>query len=149
MPPRNSRRPRPAAADQPTECGKAADSYLELVKRFPLAPIRDDHHLDDAGAMIDRLLERELDEAEQEYLDVLTHLVEDYEDEHVRIPDASEADVLRELMQANGLSQSALGRKAGIAQSTISAVLNGSRRLTRDQIAQLSALFGVGPSAFM
>ena len=142
-------RARRGVVDQPAERRKVADSYLELVKRFPLVPIRDDRHLDDAVEVIDALLARDLDEAEQQYFDVLTRLVEDYEEEQVPISEASEADVLRELMRANGLSQSALGRASGIAQSTISAVLNGSRRLTREQISRLSELFGVGPSAFM
>lgn len=80
------------------------DSYFELVKQFPLAHIRDDDHLGEAQEMIDHLLQRHLDHGAQEYLDALTDLVETYEDKHVAIPDASEADVLRELMRANGVT---------------------------------------------
>ena len=36
--------------------------------------------------------------------------------------DVSEADVLRELMRSNGLSQMELAKAVGIAQSSISAV---------------------------
>ena len=43
------------------------------------------------------------------------------------IPDASEAEVLRTLMTSNDLSQSSLARQVGISQSTISAVLAGTR----------------------
>jgi hypothetical protein len=52
--------------------------------------------------MIDRLLQKDLDEGSQEYLNAFTDLVETYEDEHVLITDASQADVLRELMRSNG-----------------------------------------------
>ena len=76
-------------------------------------------------------------------------MVEAYEDAHVPIRDASEADVLRELMNANGLTQPKLAKAVGIAQSTISAVLNGTRALTKNQIITLSRFFGVGPGAFM
>src|SRR5262245_33184255 len=109
------------------------DSYFALVKRFPLTHIRDAGHLRAAQAVIDRLLGEDLDEGGGEYLDALTDLVETYETAHVPIPDASEADVLRVLMESNGLSQPALAKKAGIAQSTLSAVLNGKRSLTRGQ----------------
>ena len=125
------------------------DTYFELVKQFPLTRIRDDEHLNEAQQVIDRLLEENLDEGAQEYLDVLTDLVETYEDAHESIPDASEADVLRELMRSNGFGQSSLSKKVGISQSTISAVLNGIRSLTKEQIITLAAFFRVSPAAFL
>ena len=99
--------------------------------------------------MIDRLLESNDNGGTQEYLDVLTDLVEAYENEHERIPDASEADVLHELMRANELSQSKLAKKVGISQSTISAVLNGRRSLTKEQVLTLAKFFCVSPAAFL
>jgi HTH-type transcriptional regulator/antitoxin HigA len=124
-------------------------SYFELVKRFPLTHIRSNEHLTAATEMIDRLLQEELDEGAQEYLDALTDLVEVYEDEHVLIPDASEAEVLRELMRVNGYTQQVLAKKVGIAQSTISEVLNGARSLTRKQVIKLAKCFGVSPAVFL
>jgi HTH-type transcriptional regulator/antitoxin HigA len=125
------------------------DTYFDLVKEFPLTRIKDDNHLDAAQEMIDRLLKEDVDKGAQEYLDVLTDLVETYEEQHVEIPDASEANVLRELMRANGLSQTRLAKTVGISQSTISAVLNGARSLTRDQVIELSQYFHVPPAAFL
>jgi HTH-type transcriptional regulator/antitoxin HigA len=124
-------------------------TYFKLVKRFPLTHIRDDGHLGAAQEMIDRLLQETLDEGAQEYLDALTDLVETYEEEHVPIPDASEADVLRELMRSNGLSQARLQKAVGISQSTISAVLNGTRSLTKDQVIVLGRFFHISPAAFL
>ena len=112
------------------------DSYFKLVKQLPLITIRDDDHLDEAVEVIDYLLGEDLDEGAREYLEVLTRLVEDYEDEHVSIPDASEADVLRELMRMNDLSQAKLAKAVGISQSTLSAILSGTRKAhqgARDQ----------------
>lgn len=125
------------------------ETYLNLVIEFPLIPIRDDDHLARAAAMLDRLLQQDLDRGQQDYLEVLTDLVEKYEEEHVPIPDASESDVLRELLRSHGLSQNALKARTGIAQSTISAVLNGERSLTREQVITLAGFFGVSPSVFM
>ena len=125
------------------------DTYFALVKQFPLTHIRDDDHLDAAIKIIDRLLQENRDEGAEEYLDALTDLVETYEDKHIVIPDASEADVLRMLMGSNRLSQSKLAKAVGISQSTISAVLNGSRSLTKEQVLKLAQFFHVPPAAFL
>lgn len=125
------------------------DTYFELVKRFPLIRIRDARHLAAAGKVIDDLLRLDLDEGGEAYLDTLSDLVEAYEDAHAPIRDVSGADALRELMRANGLSQTALAKKARIAQSTISAVLSGNRRLTRHQMVKLAGIFRVSPAAFL
>jgi HTH-type transcriptional regulator/antitoxin HigA len=124
-------------------------TYFKLVKRFPLAHLQSDDDLSAAQDLIDRLLEQDLDEGAQAYLNVLTDLVEAYEDEHEPIPDASEADVLRELMRSNQFSQARLAKTSGIAQSTLSAVLNGSRSLTKDQVVTLAKIFRVSPNAFL
>jgi HTH-type transcriptional regulator / antitoxin HigA len=125
------------------------DSYFELVKQFPLIHIRDSAHLDSAEKMMRQLLEKALDAGEQEYLDVLTDLIEKYETEHEPIPDASEADVLRLLMESNGLSQMGLARKVGISQSTISTVLNRTRSLTKEHVITLARFFNVRPGVFL
>jgi HTH-type transcriptional regulator/antitoxin HigA len=128
---------------------KQKDSYFDLVRQFPLVHIRDEKHLTAAQEVIDQLLQRNLDKGAQNYLDVLTDLVEAYEDEHHPIPDASEADVLRELMRLNGLSQQKLAQAVKISQSTISAVLNGIRALTKEQVVVLAKFFKVSPAAFL
>src|SRR6266404_6122022 len=128
---------------------KRRDRYFALVKQFPLVHIRDDNHLDLAQKIIDQLLQQDLAHGSQDYLDVLTDLVEIYEDEHHAIPDASESDVLRELMHANALSQTRLAKKVGISQSTISSVLNGSRSLTKEQVVAMAKFFHVSAGAFL
>jgi plasmid maintenance system antidote protein VapI len=52
-------------------------------------------------------------------------------------------------MRANRLTQTALETKVGIAQPTISAVLNGERELTNDQVVTLARFFNVAPTAFL
>ena len=125
------------------------DTYFELVRQFPLTHIRDEKQAIAAQAMIDRLLTINLDSGGEEYLDALTDLFECYENEHEPLRDASEADVLLELMNANRLSQHLLAKKVGIAQSTLSAVLNGTRTLTKEQIVTLARHFHVSPTAFL
>lgn len=129
--------------------GVMPDTYFALVREFPLTHIRDDDHLGAAQAMLDRLTPQRLDAGGRDYLNVLTDLVEAYEDDHFEVSEASEAGVLGELMRVNGLSQNKLAAAVGIAQSTISAVLNGSRSLTKSQVVKLADHFGVSPTAFL
>ena len=91
--------------------GKSRDSYMELVLAFPLASIRSDKHLAEAQRVIDGLLARDaLDEGDVIDLDALSDLVGAYEDEHHAIEPASDADMLRHLMDAKGVSQMQLSR---------------------------------------
>lgn len=132
-----------------TAARRITDTYFALVRKFPLTHVRDEAHLDEAQETIDRLLSKELDEGGQAYLDALTDLVEIYEDNHHEVPDASEADVLRFLMEARGLTQKELARQAKIALSTVSAVLSGARSLTKKQIMTMADFFHVPPAAFL
>ena len=125
------------------------DSYFELVKRFPLTHIRSLRHLGQATALVDELLQKRLDRGAQEYLDALSDLIATYEDEHAPIPDASESDVLRELMRSSGRTQTALSRAVGIAQSTLSAILAGEREMTKSHMIALAKFFNVPPSVFL
>ena len=127
----------------------APASYFRLVERFPLVSIRDGAHLVRAQALLDELLRARADKGTELYLDVLTDLVELYEREHEPALAVSEADVLRELMRSHGLSQQALEAKVGIAQSTISSVLNVTRSLTKGQVISLAKFFGVRPGVFL
>lgn len=124
-------------------------TYYRLVEQLPLTHIRDDKQMAAAQAMIDQLLQSRLDKGAQEYLDALTDLVEVYEEERAPMPDASEAEVLRELMRSHGLSQARLAQAVGVSQSTLSAVLTGERSLTKGQVVTLARFFHVSPSAFL
>ena len=85
---------------------KDRDSYLELVLVFPLASIKSDEHLAEARKVMDRLLAKgELDDGEEMYLDALSDLVAAYEDAHHVIEPAADADMLRHLMEAKGVTQ--------------------------------------------
>ena len=84
---------------------------------------------------------------EEEAIASLTLLIERYEEDRHSIPDADQADVLRFLLRHNGLSQRDIAAELG-SESTVSAVLSGKRRLTRDHIARLSRRFHVSREVF-
>lgn len=127
--------------------GKGRDTYLELVQAFPLASIKSEEHLEAAQEAMDQLLAKgDLDGGEEMYLDALSDLVAAYEDEHHAIAPASDADMLRHLMEAKDVTQAQLSREAGIAKSTISEVLSGKKTFSRQMMHKFSDYFKVDVS---
>jgi len=84
---------------------------------------------------------------EEEAIELLTLLIERYETERYPVPDADPIDVLRFLLDQNGLSQRDIAEELG-SESTVSLVLSGKRLLNRDHITRLSQRFHVSPSVF-
>ncbi len=84
---------------------------------------------------------------EEEAIELLTLLIERYESERYPVPDADPTDVLRFLLDHNGLTQRDIAAELG-SESTVSLVLAGKRKLTRDHIARLSRRFHVSPAVF-
>jgi HTH-type transcriptional regulator/antitoxin HigA len=127
-------------------------SYLALIRRFPLRPITSEAELDRAARVMNSLLDRDrLDPAEADYLDVLSDLVERYEDKYHPIPtgDLTDAEILEHLIEAKGVTQATVARATGILESRVSEVLSGKRQLTRRQIGTLAAYFYVSPAVFL
>jgi HTH-type transcriptional regulator/antitoxin HigA len=129
---------------------KPVDGYFELVRQLPLRVLRRDADLDRAVAMIDELIDREkLDPGEQDYLDALSTFVEKYEAERFPTPAVGGAAMLRHLMDARGVGQAELARDTGIAESTVSEVLSGKRRLSRGHVGKLARYFAVDQGVFV
>jgi HTH-type transcriptional regulator / antitoxin HigA len=133
-----------------TRSHPAGDHYLELIRQFPLRPIRCEAELDRAIAMINALIDRdELTSDEDDYLDILGDIVEKYETEHHPMPPVSDAEMLRHLIEAKDTTQAQVAAETGIAESTISAILAGKRGLNRKHIEVLARHFNVKPAVFM
>lgn len=124
--------------------GKVRDDYLELVMKFPLTSIRSEKDLQAAQNVMDGLLSQgTLSAGKELYLDALSDLVATYEDEHYRIKPASDAEMLRHLMEAKGISQVELHRRTQISKSTISEILSGKKAFSRQLIRILADFFEV------
>ena len=85
--------------------------------------------------------------AEAKLAELLTLLIENFEDQNYKLKAATPTEVLCELMESNGLKQKDLMDVFG-AESTVSAVLNGKREMTREHIKRLSRRFHVSPEVF-
>ena len=123
--------------------------YWQNVRAFPLVPIRNDAHLEQALEIIDRLTDQpQRSEGAEEYLGALADLVYVYEQVHVTWPPVSGVDVLRHLMEEHNLTQADLAPLFG-GRSVISDVLAGKRRLNLTHITRLAQRFGLPADAFI
>ncbi len=126
------------------------DAYLSLILGFPLKPIRSGEQLTRAHEVINSIMSRgRLSAGERDYLQVLSKLAEDYEEERYPMADVSGGDMLRHLVEARGLTQSRVAKETHIAESTVSAVLAGKRDLTLTHARKLAAYFKVDPGVFL
>ena len=88
-----------------------------------------------------------LSAAEEKYAELLTVLIEAYEEKHYPIRALSPVKVLMELMAANNLKQKDLAPLFG-SESIVSEVLHGKRELNKQHIEKLSQRFNVSPAVF-
>jgi HTH-type transcriptional regulator/antitoxin HigA len=126
-----------------------ADDYLELVRQLPLRPIRSEAEYDRAARVLDSLVLRNLSPGEADYLQVLTLLVEAYDDEQdpPGRPESSPAEVLRALVEHRGMTTTDLGRIIG-SKGVASELLNGRREPSKAQIRKLAEFFRLEPGTF-
>ena len=88
-----------------------------------------------------------LDEGEKEFAELLTVLIEKFEDAHYQLRPSTPLEVIEELMDANDLRQKDLIDVFG-TESIVSEVLNGKRKLNKGHIGRLSVRFNVSPELF-
>jgi HTH-type transcriptional regulator / antitoxin HigA len=86
--------------------------------------------------------------AERRMAELLTLLIEDFEEKHYALKSSNPVDVLTELMSANNLKQKDLLDVFG-TPSIVSEVLHGKRRLTTEHVRRLSRRFNVSPEVFI
>lgn len=126
------------------------EKYRSLLMDALPQVIENDAELKRVEKIITGLLKKgeNLAPEEEKLLDLLSNLVEDYEDEHYSIPDAAPNEVLKFLMEQNDLKQSdlrAIFSSSGIA----SEIINGKRSISKTQAKKLAEFFNVSVSVFI
>jgi HTH-type transcriptional regulator/antitoxin HigA len=123
--------------------------YATLLAKTLPAIIHSENENEHYRALLEELDHRQdkLTPAEQRLAELLTLLIEDFEEKHYSSRPATGIEALEELMEANSLKQKDLVSIFG-TPSIISEVLNGKRRLTTEQIRKLSRRFQVSPELF-
>jgi HTH-type transcriptional regulator / antitoxin HigA len=129
--------------------GTAQPEYAALLTRTLPAVIHSEKENERCIAMLETLDRKaeKLTAAERRLAELLTVLIEDFEEENYSLKSARPVEVLRELMASNGLKQKDLLDIFGTA-SIVSEVLREKRNLTVEHIRKLSRRFHVSPEVF-
>ena len=129
---------------------KTSSKYLELIRSFPLRPIRSEAELDLAEVVLHRLLDAsKLSAAEKDYQEVLGNLIEEYEGKAHPIEPLPPHQMLAMSIQSKGVTQTDVARATGIAVSTISELIAQKREFNRAHVERLCAYLGLDPKAFI
>src|SRR5438105_14573753 len=129
---------------------KISAKYLELIRSFPLRPIRSEAGLDRAEGMMHQLLDApSLSAPEQDYLEILGNLIEEYERKAHPIEPIPPNQMLAMSIESKGVTQTAVSRATCIPISTISELIAQKREFNRAHIEKLCAYFRLDPTAFI
>jgi HTH-type transcriptional regulator/antitoxin HigA len=85
--------------------------------------------------------------AERDLAELLTLLIEDFEEKQYALPKCSPVEMVAFLMEQQGLEQKDLVDVFGTA-SIVSEVMHGKRELNKEHIRRLSERFRVSPELF-
>ena len=127
-----------------------AVEYASLLTKNLPKVIHSEGQNEDYISILEALERRSdsLTPAEKEFAELLTLLIEDFEDKNYVLLKGTPLEVITELMEANNLRQKDLAPIFG-AESIVSEVLNGKRELNINHIKKLSERFNVSPELFL
>ncbi len=105
--------------------------YAVVLSRYKPRPIHTEEDNRRAVEVLEGLHANDTLTPEQEALaEILTTLIEKFEEERYALRPASPAAILRELLQANGLKQKDLAELVG-SKGIASEIINGKRGISR------------------
>lgn len=125
-------------------------TFEGLIKLHAPRPIHDEVGYNNTVEMIDTIAGHTLNEDQQDYLVLLSGLVERYEAD--TLPPRRRVrglDLLRYILDENGLSGDELAKIIGVDRSVAYRILKGERGLTTDHIKALCRRFALSADAFI
>ena len=121
----------------------------EMIAHGAPRVIHNDAELEVYTDALFRLTARESpSNSEVEAIELLTVLVERYEQEHYSIPEADPVSVVRFLIKRQNLTQRDLIPQFG-SESAVSMFMTGERNLTIEQVRRLSSRFQLPADVFI
>jgi HTH-type transcriptional regulator/antitoxin HigA len=123
--------------------------YGVLLKEKQPRVIRTEEQNESYIKQLEELCEKpDMSPEERELADLLTLLIESFEEEHYSLTPTDPLQIIRELMDAHGLRQKDLVDVFGTT-SLVSEVLRGKRPLSLLHVKRLSKKFAVSPQVFI
>jgi HTH-type transcriptional regulator / antitoxin HigA len=105
-------------------------------------PIKTEKDYEAALEEIDRLFDAKPGTSEGDHLEVLTTLVEVYENQHYSIPAPDPVEAIKYFLESRGLTRKDLESYLG-SRARVSEILNHKRPLSLDMIRRLNQGLGI------
>jgi HTH-type transcriptional regulator / antitoxin HigA len=135
-----------------TRSTKTKESYLDLVRTFPLRAIHTENQAVAANRVLLKLVAShpKMTAGQRQYVEALTALIRQYESNrpNSELVQSSPLEILKYLMGEANMTVGDLGRVIG-HQPTASQILQGDRNLSKAQIQKLADHFKVSTDLFM
>jgi HTH-type transcriptional regulator / antitoxin HigA len=110
--------------------------------KIEVKPIRTENDYEDALAEIERLFDAKPGTIEADRLEILTTLVEAYENQHYAIPLPDPVEAIKYYLESRGLTRRDLEIYMG-SRARVSEILNRKRPLSLEMIRRLHAGLGM------
>jgi HTH-type transcriptional regulator/antitoxin HigA len=107
-----------------------------------IKPIKTEKDYEGALTEIEQLFDAPPDTVEADRLEILTTLVEDYENKHFSIPIPDPVEAIKYYLESRGLSRKDLESYLG-SRARVSEILNRKRPLSLDMIRRLHDGLGI------
>ena len=135
------------------------DTYLNLVRAFPLRRLQSDEQHDQAIEVVRRVSrpsralggQESLDPGASDYLDVLIDLIGDYEKRagyQIDTSGVTAADIVRHRLEDRDIPVDALARDAGVPAGELAAMLDGTRDWSPAAAEGVIRVLSINPDLF-
>lgn len=125
------------------------ETYEELVRLYPPRKIHDQIEQKNATEVADWIAIRAKNDAQLDYFELLSDLLDEYENAGKPDKTSSPLEILNYLVEENGISTRGLGKILGIDHSVAARILKGERAITVEHAKSLGARFKMAPKAFL
>lgn len=125
-------------------------TYVDWLVQIEPRPIASQAGLEKAQRWIERLVDKPtLTRADSQILELLSMLVEQYENREHPTPKVSPTKLLAHLLVSRGMTRAKLAAETNIPRSTITEILAGRRQISLGNIRKLAEFFHLPISAFL
>ena len=132
------------------EFSRLPKDYAGLCRLLIPRPIHDKVDYENVVEISDAMAGHSLTADQEDYFDLLSRLIEDYEKEQgLPAPKASGMDALRHLLEANDMNAADLARLLGVHRTLGGMILRGERQLTLAHVRTLAKRFSVSADLFL
>ena len=124
-------------------------SYEALCRLYLPRPIHSQAACAEARELIHALAGYDLSRDQADYLDAIATFVHEYEQRRIELPPIEPVEILRHLVEENGLSGKDLAEILAVDKSLAARILKGTRSITAAHARRLGERFKVRPALFL